>query len=65
MQKKFKDLCTKKSKTNVSKKVFLTTNISKLLSGPIPIKCKDLGCPTIAYTIEQAEISHALLCKFT
>ena len=56
-----KDMCTKKRKTNVPKKVFLTTNISELLSGPIPVKYKDPGCPTIACTIGQAEISHTLL----
>jgi len=36
-----KDMCTKKRKTNVPKKVFLASNISKLLTGPIPMKCKD------------------------
>ena len=51
-------MCTKKRKTNIPKKVFLATNIS---SGSIPIKYKDLGYPTIACTIGQAEISHALL----
>ena len=56
-----KDMCTKKRKTNVPKKVFLATNISELLSGPIPVKYKDPSCPTIACTIGQAEISHALL----
>ena len=54
-------MCTKKRKTNVPKKVFLATNISKLLSSPIPVKYKDLGCLTIACTIGQAEISRALL----
>ena len=43
------------------KKVFLATNISELLSGLIPVKYKDSGCPTIAYTIGQAEISRVLL----
>ena len=47
--------------TNVPKKVFLVINISEQLSGPIPIKYKDPGCPTIACTIGQAEISRALL----
>ena len=61
MQKNFKDMCTEKRKTNVSKKVFLATNISELLSGLIPIKYKDLGCPTITCTIGKAEISRALL----
>jgi len=56
-----KDSHTKKRKTNVPKKVFLTTNISELLSGPIPVKYKDPGCPTISCTIGQIEISRALL----
>ena len=53
-------MCTKKRKTNVLKKVFLATNISELLSGPIPVKYKDPGCPIIACTIGQVEISRAL-----
>ena len=53
--------CAPRRKTNVPKKVFLATNISELLSGPIPVKYKDPGCPTIACTIGQAEISCALL----
>ena len=57
----FKDMCTKKRKTNVPKKVFLATNISELLSGPIPVKNKDPSCPIISCTIGQAEISRALL----
>ena len=32
----FKDMCTKKRKTNIPMKVFLATNIIKLLSGLIP-----------------------------
>ena len=56
-----KDMCTKKRKTNVPKKVFLATNISELLSDLIPVKYKDSGCPTIACTIGQSEISPALL----
>ena len=43
------------------KKVFLATNISEILSGPIPVKYKDPGCPTISCTIGQTEISRALL----
>jgi len=53
-------MCTKKRKKNVPKKVFLATNIS-VLSGPIPIKYKDPGCPTISCTIGQIEISRGLL----
>ena len=57
----FLRMSTKKRKTNVPKKVFLATNISELLTGPILVKYKDLGCPTIACTIGQAEISRTLL----
>ena len=49
--------CAPRRETNVPTKVFLATN-SEL--GPIPIKYKDPGCPTIAYTIGQAEISRVL-----
>ena len=56
-----KDMCTKKRKTNVPKKVFLATNISELLSNQIPVKYKDPGCPTISCTIGQTAIKHALL----
>ena len=51
----------KKRKTNIPKKVFLATNISEILSGPIPVKYKDLRCPIIFCTIGQTEISRALL----
>ena len=56
-----KDMCTKKRKTNVPKKVFLATNISEILSGPVLVKYKDPGCPTISCTKRQIEISRALL----
>jgi len=49
--KLLKDMCTKKRKMNVQKKVFLATNISELLSGPIPVKYKNPRCPTISCTI--------------
>ena len=56
-----KDMCTKKRKTNVPKKVFLATNISEILSGPILVKYKDPGCPIVSCTIRQTEISRAFL----
>jgi len=56
-----KDMCIKKRKINISKKVFLATNISELLSGPILVKYKDFGCPIIACTIGQTTINWALL----
>ena len=46
-----KDMCTKKEKTNVPKKMFLATNISEILFGLILMKYKDPGCPTISCTI--------------
>ena len=33
-----KDMCTKKRKTNITRRVFMATNISELLSGPIQVK---------------------------
>ena len=56
-----KDMCTKKRKTNVPKKVFLATNINEILSGPFLVKYKDPGCLIISCTIGQREISRALL----
>ena len=56
-----KVVCTKKRKTNVPKMIFLTTNISELLSEPIPVKYKDPSCPTIACIIGQTNINRALL----
>ena len=56
-----KDMCTKKRKTNVPKKVFLAKNINELLFGPITVKYKDFRCPTITCTIGQTTINMALL----
>ena len=42
-----KEMCTKKRKANVPKKVFLDSNISELFTGPIPVKYKDPGSLTI------------------
>ena len=61
MQKILKDMCTKKRKTNVPKKVFLATNISELFFRPIPVKYEDPNCPTIACTTEHTTINRALL----
>ena len=56
-----KDMCTKKRKTNIPKKVFIVTNISELLLRSIPIKYKDPGCPTISCIIGQIETNRTLL----
>jgi len=53
-----KDMCTKKRKINVPKKVFLATNISEIMFSSILVKYKDPGC---LCTIGQREISRALL----
>ena len=44
----FKDMCTKKRKISVPKKVFLGTNINELLSGSISIKYKNPRCRIIS-----------------
>jgi len=56
-----KEMCTKKRKTQVPKKVFLASNISELFTGPIPEKYKDPGSPTISCVIGQTTINRALL----
>jgi len=56
-----KDICTKKRKTNVPKKVFLATNISEILSNQIPVKYKDPDSPIISYIIGQTKVNRALL----
>ena len=54
-----KDMCTKKK--NITKKVFLASNISESLTGPIPVKYKDPGCPITSCIIGQIIINRALL----
>nr|ABD63180.1 F7F22.15, related [Asparagus officinalis] len=56
-----KELCTKKRRINVQKKVFLAANISEMLSNPIPLKRKDLGSPIISCIIGNTHIDKALL----
>ena len=56
-----KDMCTKKRKINVLKKVFLASNISELLTGQILIKYKDPRSPTISCIIRQTTINQAPL----
>jgi len=56
-----KNMCTKKRKTNMPKKVFLATNISEVLSNQIHVKYKDPDCPTISCIIGQTVINHAFL----
>ena len=56
-----KDLDTVKRKTNVPKKVFLTEQVSSILQYKMPIKYKDLGCPTITCKIGENRAERALL----
>jgi hypothetical protein len=56
-----KDLVTVKRKTNVPKKVCLTEQVSSILQCRLPIKYKDLGCPTTSCTIGISHIEKELL----
>ncbi|RVW20778.1 hypothetical protein CK203_108297 [Vitis vinifera] len=56
-----KDLCTIKRGLNVSKKVFLTEQVSSIIQCKSLVKYKDLGCPTISVTIGGVPLERALL----
>lgn len=56
-----KDLCTRKRKLNVQKKIFLTEQVSSIIQTNIAPKYKDPGSPTIAITIGDKRIEQALL----
>lgn len=58
-----KDLCTqkRKAKTHVSKKVFLTEQVSSILQHQTAPKFKDPGAPTISCVIGNHIIERALL----
>ncbi|KAI5663025.1 hypothetical protein M9H77_22348 [Catharanthus roseus] len=58
-----KDMCTfkRKSKSNVSKKIFLTEQVSSVLQYNTPPKYKDPGVPTISCLIGNHKIDRALL----
>jgi hypothetical protein len=56
-----KDLITIKRRTNVLKKAFLIEQVSSIIKCNLPIKYKDLGCPTMSCTIGVSQIERALL----
>jgi hypothetical protein len=56
-----KDLVIVKRKMNVPKKAFLTEQVSSILQYKMPVKYKDLGCPTIACKIGDNRVERALL----
>ena len=56
-----KDLCTVKRGFNVSKKAFLTEQVSAIIECKTPVKYKDPRCPTISVNIGGISVEKALL----
>ena len=56
-----KDLCTIKKELNVSKKAFLTEQVSSIIQCKSPVKYKDPSCPTISMMIGETCVEKALL----
>ncbi|RVX07077.1 Retrovirus-related Pol polyprotein from transposon opus [Vitis vinifera] len=56
-----KDLCTIKRGLNVTKKAFLTEQVSAIIQCKSLVKYKDLGCPTISVNIGGTCVEKALL----
>ncbi|RVX03230.1 Retrovirus-related Pol polyprotein from transposon 17.6 [Vitis vinifera] len=56
-----KDLCTVKRGLIVSKKAFLTEQVSVIIQCKSPVKYKDLGCLTISVNIGGTHVEKALL----
>ena len=59
--KLLKDLCTVKKGLNLSKKAFLTEQVSAIIESKTPVKYKDQGCPTISVNIGGISVEKALL----
>ena len=60
-EKFLKDLCTIKRGLNVSKKAFLTEQVSSIIQCKSLVKYKDPGCPTISVMIGETCVEKALL----
>ena len=56
-----KDLCTVKTGLHVSKKAFLTEQVSAIIQCKTLVKYKDPGCPTISVNIGDTCVEKALL----
>ncbi|RVW51436.1 hypothetical protein CK203_097189 [Vitis vinifera] len=56
-----KDLCTVKRKIKLSKKTFLTEQVSAIIENKAMVKYKDPGCPTISVQIGDSFVERALL----
>ncbi|RVW72359.1 hypothetical protein CK203_056244 [Vitis vinifera] len=55
------DLCTVKRGLHVTKKAFLTEQVSAIIQSKSPVKYKDPGCPTISVNIGGTHVEKALL----
>ena len=56
-----KDLCTVKRMIKLSKKAFLTEQVSAIIENKAMVKYKDPGCPTISVQIGDSFVERALL----
>ena len=56
-----KDLCIIKRGLNVSKKTFLTEQVSSIIQCKYPVKYKDPSCPTISVMIGETCVEKVLL----
>ncbi|XP_034681978.1 uncharacterized protein LOC117911682 [Vitis riparia] len=56
-----KDLCTVKRMIELSKKAFLTEQVSAIIENKVMVKYKDPGCPTISVSIEDSFVERPLL----
>ncbi|RVW89451.1 Retrovirus-related Pol polyprotein from transposon 17.6 [Vitis vinifera] len=56
-----KDLCTVKRRIKLSKKAFLTEQVSAIIKNKAMVKYKDPGCPTISVQIGDSFVERALL----
>nr|CAN66230.1 hypothetical protein VITISV_008084 [Vitis vinifera] len=59
--KNLKDLCTVKRGLHVTKKAFLTEQVSAIIQSKSSVKYKDSGCPTISINIGGTHVEKALL----
>ena len=57
----FKDLCTMKRRIKLSKKAFLTEQVSAIIENKAMVKYKDPGCATILVQIGDSFVERALL----
>ncbi|XP_026437515.1 uncharacterized protein LOC113335714 [Papaver somniferum] len=61
MAKFLKEMCTVKRDASVHKKVFLTQQVSSIISQRYLVKFKDPGCPTVTCVIGIQKIENSLL----